>query len=241
MKQRLIKVLSVSMVACCAVSFTAFGKDSKIDESTQTMLEQTAEGLSDAIVSLSDEDIENYKNSQDAFTAGAMEAWEGSRDDLGELVELGEAEIEYSGGTYTVTVPGDFSEADAEFIYLFKNPTGAPESLTINVKLPMSTNLKNAGLNTLMGLGIVFLMLIFLSFVIKLMGTIVYNAQNKTKPAEEKSAPVSVPAAAPVAEEEYVDDTELIAVIAAAVAAAEGTTPDGFVVRSVRKVNRRKW
>ena len=32
----------------------------------------------------------------------------------------------------------------------------------------------------------------------------------------------------------------VIAVIAAAIAAAEGTTTDGFVVRSIRKVNRRK-
>ena len=30
----------------------------------------------------------------------------------------------------------------------------------------------------------------------------------------------------------------LIAVIAAAIAAAEGTSPDGFVVRSIRKVKR---
>ena len=36
------------------------------------------------------------------------------------------------------------------------------------------------------------------------------------------------------------DDTELIAVIAAAIAAAEGTTTDGFVVRSIRKINRKK-
>ena len=27
----------------------------------------------------------------------------------------------------------------------------------------------------------------------------------------------------------------------AAIAAAEGSSPDGFVVRSIRKVNRRKW
>ena len=45
--------------------------------------------------------------------------------------------------------------------------------------------------------------------------------------------------AAPV-EAAEADDTELIAVIAAAIAAAEGTTTDGFVVRSIRKINRKK-
>ena len=52
-------------------------------------------------------------------------------------------------------------------------------------------------------------------------------------------APAPAPVAAPVVEEPA-DDTELIAVIAAAIAAAEGTTTDGFVVRSIRKINRKK-
>ena len=36
------------------------------------------------------------------------------------------------------------------------------------------------------------------------------------------------------------DDLELVAVISAAIAAAEGTTTDGFVVRSIRKVKRNR-
>ena len=34
------------------------------------------------------------------------------------------------------------------------------------------------------------------------------------------------------------DDLELVAVIAAAIAASTGASPDGFVVRSIRKVKR---
>ena len=37
------------------------------------------------------------------------------------------------------------------------------------------------------------------------------------------------------------DDEELVAVIAAAIAAAEGTTTDGFVVRSIRRRPSNKW
>ena len=38
------------------------------------------------------------------------------------------------------------------------------------------------------------------------------------------------------------DDLELIAVIAAGIAASEGaTSTDGFVVRSIRKTNAKKW
>ena len=65
-----------------------------------------------------------------------------------------------------------------------------------------------------------------------------------TKPSEAMqiqaaAAPAPAPVAAPV-EAAEADDTELIAVIAAAIAAAEGTTTDGFVVRSIRKINRKK-
>ena len=64
----------------------------------------------------------------------------------------------------------------------------------------------------------------------------------KNAPEAPKAAPApAAPVAAPAPVEETVDDGELIAVIAAAIAAAEGTTTDGFVVRSIKKSNRNKW
>ena len=50
----------------------------------------------------------------------------------------------------------------------------------------------------------------------------------------------AAPKAAP-AEENLVDDLELVAVISAAIAASENTSTDSFVVRSIKKVNRSKW
>ena len=242
MKQRLKKILSVCMVAFCTVSFTAaVSAENKLDETTESILISTAEGLSEAIVTLTDEDIEGYKTSTDDFTVNAMEVWESSKDELGELVEFGETTVEYSGGTYTATVPADFEKRDASFVYIFDEPTAAPTGMSIDIDYPMSVTMKNAAVNTVMGIGTVFVMLIFLSFVIYLMGQTVQKFQKKP---EKKSAPAPALAPAPAvaaAAEEEVDDTELIAVIAAAIAAAEETTPEGFVVRSVRKVNRRKW
>ena len=48
------------------------------------------------------------------------------------------------------------------------------------------------------------------------------------------------PVAAPVVED-VSDDTELVAVISAAIAAAEGTSTDGFVVRSIKRRTSNKW
>ena len=94
-------------------------------------------------------------------------------------------------------------------------------------------------MNTVMGLATVFAVLFFLMFVIWLFRFIPNGSKKKT---EAPAAPASVPApaAAPVVEE-TADDGELVAVIAAAIAAAEGTSTDSFVVRSIRKVNRKKW
>ena len=54
-------------------------------------------------------------------------------------------------------------------------------------------------------------------------------------------AAVPAPIAVPV-QEEMSDDTELISVIAAAIAASEGKeTAEGLVVRSIKRVPKRNW
>ena len=157
------------------------------------------------------------------------------------IVAAGSA-VEYSNDEYTATVPVTFEKEDAEFIYVFdKNLT--PTSLSVDVKYSFATTMKNAALNTVMGLGTVFVILIMLIFLISLFqfipGSGAQEAKAKKKAAEEAAAaptPATV-AADPVQES---DNSELIAVIAAAIAASEGTSTDGFVVRSIRKINRKK-
>ena len=247
MNQMFKKASSVFTAVVCAASITFSGAslvlaDGEIDEQTKTTIETTAEGLTNTIIPLTDDEIEAYMESGDEFTENAMTAWDGAREELGDLKETGTAEIEYSDDEYTVTVPVEFEKEDAEFIYVFdKNLT--PTSLSVDVKYSFATTMKNAALNTIMGLGTVFVILVMLIFLISLFqfipGSGAQQAKAKKKAAEEAaSAPTPVPvAAAPVQE---ADNSELIAVIAAAIAASEGTSTDGFVVRSIRKINRKK-
>lgn len=93
--------------------------------------------------------------------------------------------------------------------------------------------------NTVMGISIVFCMLLLISFIISLLKLV--NKIGAKKP--EVKAP-EAPSAAPV--EEETDDTELVAVITAAIYAYEqamgnDVPADGLVVRSIRKVNKSKW
>ena len=171
-----------------------------------------------------------------------MNAWMGVRDDLGELKETGETEVVYSDNQYTATVPVTFEKEDAEFVYVF-DETMMPLSTSVNIKYSLATTLKNAALNTVMGLGTVFVVLALLIFIISLFKYIPGSAAAKKK-EEKEAAPAPAPAAAPVsaaapAAPAY-DDKELVAVITAAIAASEGTSPSGFVVRSIRKINRKR-
>lgn len=98
-----------------------------------------------------------------------------------------------------------------------------------------------AGLNTAMGLGIVFCALAFISLIISLEGKI-FGAFGKKKaaPKTPEVPAATAPAVAPEVEEDT-DDTELVAVITAAIYAYEaengGEVPaDGLVVRSIRRL-----
>ena len=55
--------------------------------------------------------------------------------------------------------------------------------------------------------------------------------------------PAAAPKAAPAEEENLTDDTELVSVITAAIAAYEGkeTVDNGLVVRSIKRVSNRNW
>lgn len=94
-----------------------------------------------------------------------------------------------------------------------------------------------AGLNTLLGMGTVFVVLIFISFIISLFKYIAPKAKAAPAPAAPAPAPVQ---AAPEEEEEYEEDDQdiLVAVITAALHAtlsARGEDPEGFVVRRIRR------
>lgn len=104
-----------------------------------------------------------------------------------------------------------------------------------------------AGVNTIIGITVVFLALLFISFIISLFKYInKFEQMLANKKAGKNQAPAPAPAAtpapvaAPVAE---TDDLELIAVITAAIHAyeeAQGNTVTGdLVVRSIKKRNSR--
>lgn len=85
---------------------------------------------------------------------------------------------------------------------------------------------------TIFSMLLVFAALIVISYFIDLVAMLV---NKKKKPAETTITAAPVEASVP-----ETDDTELIAVLAAAIAATSGKSLDSFIVRSARRAERAK-
>jgi len=104
----------------------------------------------------------------------------------------------------------------------------------------LGETMARAGLNTAMGISIVFCALAFISIIIALEGKIFQAIAKKKSAPKVVEAPVSAPV--PVEpEEDLSNDEELVAVITAAIYAFEAEAgeayvpADGLVVRSIRR------
>lgn len=180
-----------------------------------------------------------------ASVVTSVQSWQSVKDELGEFVSFGEHEISVDDDNIIIVSVCEFANTEGVVTTTLERSTLEMDGITFSTgDQTMGAKMKEAVLNTLMGVVIVFCMLLFLSFLISQFKHIstFENAMKKKKEAPKAPAPAPAPVAAPVVpEEELVDDGELVAVIAAAIAAAEGTSADGFVVRSIKKSNRNKW
>ncbi|MCR5557388.1 MAG: OadG family protein [Butyrivibrio sp.] len=134
-------------------------------------------------------------------------------------------------------VAGTKHTADME-IYLTNR--GEPTDIGVTVAKTTGEKLENAGLNTLLGMGMAFTILILISLIISLFPILIGGGSKKKRESDKEIAQKAMDNTInQIAEQEDLSsDAELVAVIAAAIAAYEGSgSTDGFRVRSIRKVN----
>ena len=226
-----------------AMSVCAFAADT-VTEDEAANYKSAAETLISQIAGFSDEEIENYLAQDDAFTTATMESWKSVKDELGAYSSIVSQDVEKDGDVVTISTVAQFEKAKADVVLMLDLGQQMYTSMTYSVQYSLAANMQRAGMNTLMGIGIVFLMLVFLSFVIGLFKYIEkFQNVGKKKAAEEapkaEEAPAPAIAQSEAADEDFADDLELVAVISAAIAAYENTSGDSFVVRSIKKPN--KW
>lgn len=232
-----VLALTLTMSVC------AFAADEVTDDEVANY-KSAAETLISQIAGFSDEEIETYLAQNDAFTTATMESWKGVKDELGAYSSIVSQDVEKDGDVVTISTVAQFEKAKADVVLMLDLGQQMYTSMTYSVQYSLAANMQRAGMNTLMGIGIVFLMLVFLSFVIGLFKYIEkFQNVGKKKAAEEapkaEEAPAPTIAQSEAADEDFADDLELVAVISAAIAAYENTSGDSFVVRSIKKSN--KW
>lgn len=118
-------------------------------------------------------------------------------------------------------------------------PTSVEFGLPDSTEGSLGAKMISAGVNTLLGMGTVFAVLIFISMLIscfKFIPKIIEAKEKKKNSGTNKVVTESTNTDNAVANtENLTNDFELIAVIASAIAASENTSTDNFVVRSIRR------
>ncbi len=243
--------LMIGLVACGSTDNTVGGYD-------PSAYQQLAQNYITSLESIGETDIDTYiasaQSSDDSVTEGLLEDWKDCLDVKGDFLAFYTAEdsagvfgnmsrgwskgfsVEKSGKTITATQVCDYSDRDLKLIIVFNanSVDDGPTAINIEPVYNLGETMQKAGLNTVMGIGIVFVMLIVLSGVIKAFEIVPYLEK---KFAAKSAAPAEVKPATPVAAapKAATDDLELVAVIAAAIAASTGASTDSFVVRSIKK------
>lgn len=251
------KISLLGLVLILVLGFTGCSKSDTI-EYDQTTLEQYADFIIQNFSMMSDEDMEYFQDMSELqldmvlLDSGVpvtgesfldmMDAWNSGEEECGAFVNRGDYEMEITNDGPVLTTEVEFEDRDGTAEFVFDEKMNM-QSLTVSAEYSIGEILQKAALNTILGMGTVFVVLIFLSFVIWLLKFIpvIQEKFRKSPKTEEAETTVTEPVPAAAAEADVTADTELAAVIAAAIAASEGTSPDGFVVRSIRRRKSNKW
>ena len=227
-----------ALTACGGASNPARIQGETLDQQTEAMLVQSGE---QAVSYMQQIDaaggIDQYKDDKILFPA--LESWHSSAADIGTVNGFtNEYAVQTADDEYTINIGIDGTDHDANVVIVASSDGQQlkTDSITTNVNYSLGEMMGQAGLNTVLGMGTTFIVLIILMALISLFKYIPKLQAAFAKKPEEKEAPAPAPAAAAAPVVQETDDNELIAVIAAAVAASEGSaTTDGYVVRSIRK------
>lgn len=245
MKKKLLFLMSclVLVMGLCAcgktteeVSYGGYSKDA---------LELAAQNTASSLIGLSEEGLmENLtyfesmvKDSEEeeeyALNYTLLKDWSEVRPVVGEFKEFSDFKVDKTGKTLTTTLLIKFSNRDAKLIYVFNANSMEITAMNIEPVYTLSEIMQKAALNTVMGIVTVFTILILISLIIACFNVIPYLEKKLSQ--KQEAAPSFTAPSEELFEEDETDDLELVAVIAAAIAADTGASTDSFVVRSIKR------
>ncbi len=170
----------------------------------------------------------------------AMESFHMAGATTGDILDITGSEAKIDGSQIIVSLDAHCEKRDAKVEIILSNDFFLRmESASLNPSYKKSELMEKAAMNTVLGMGTVFSVLILISLIIACFGLIPKIQAAFTKKEKVDTTGIDN-AVAQIGQQEEIleaqDDTELVAVIAAAIAAYEGSSnTDGFVVRSIRR------
>lgn len=246
------------LMVCVAFSLLALSACSAADIEAEELNEQQSELLCDITeeilvecTKIPADEIEKKEalavKYKDSVGAALYSSWKGVMNDTGAFAEVVSrtARITEDGG-YECIIEASFANRMVTFKAFYEsgaNGVPVPASYSFTPEYSTGEKLAKAGMNTLMGMGTVFMVLIFISLIISCF-KFINNFENRARAAAPQTTPAPAPAPVPAAaeeEENLADDLELVAVITAAIAAFGNTSADGLVVRSIKRAPGAKW
>ena len=300
MKKKISVLVCVIMATLCFTGCSA--KKNEVEYDVATM-QETVDVIVSSFASMADEDFEQYMDlseyqlnyvmmnsglriEAESFLA-MIKSWQAGEDECGAYVSHGDYKVDEKGGEVVISTEAEYESRKATLSFTFSKDSYL-ESMDVSASYSLNEILAKAGLNTVLGMGTVFAVLIFLAFLISMMkyisvimkaflilrkmlremfeeissyrgkarimmffvktivliakccGMIFSSVKNekKVKTTEETIIEATLKT---TANTEVDDELELVAVITAAIAAQEGTTTDGFVVRSIRRRPTNNW
>ena len=237
MKKLLVILGMITCMACLAACGEEEAQSGPISQEQAVQIGTTIVDQMNTIVSQGA--IEQYVD-QPVLYSG-FQGWESALKDIGTYEGVSGGSVSFMDDEVAININVLGSSHDADVEIVLDDALATYIGITTNVHYSTGEIMAKAGMNTLIGMGTVFAVLILISLIISCFTFISkFEKQKKQEaPAPAVAAPVVEQTAA---NEELSDDTELVAVIAAAIAAYEGAaSTDGFAVRSIRKSNKSKW
>ena len=242
--KRMKRFLYLCLFVIAMLTLGACGKksnsDTQIPDQLNEQLKQQGEGLLTQLYQMDEKQLAQVidsaqKGEQAAFIEG-LKSFEASTETVGALKEIDDTKVTLSDGNYVVKIKYTGDKRKSEMTLGFDSKTNNVSVFSITPKYSVVENMEKAALNTVLGMGTVFVILIFISFLISLFKHI-NTFENKLKSKATKE-PVKEVVDVKTESENLCDDLELVAVITAAIAEFSGNDASSLIVRSIKRVKR---
>lgn len=239
------KKLPLMLCLCFMVlAMAACGTDPKTVDyfgASYSELEATMGNEVSALVNMTEENRMGVETQGTELIKKLLASWDETTADLGEYKELGEFSLTKTQDTVTAEQIVKFENRDAVVSYVYTYDYGTKQIMLTDASADkvysLGEKMEKAGLNTLMGMGTVFVVLILISLIIYCFNIIPYLQKKKDgqKAQAVKQESAVVTQIEKREEKQLTDDLELVAVISAAIAASTGASAEGFIVRSIHR------